>query len=370
MVTGRMLFDTNAQIETSDKSLCESVFAHLNRSVKLSDTARRALIEEWLFHLPESEQGKFCVRFRSGNDNQFVSAFHELFLHEFLRRQSCTLDFHPIMSGSSKRPEFLVHPPDGNDFILEARTSTEVASGPDRSPRGNRIRDALRQMKLDGYRLGIDKLSVGKSDLPQKALRKHIVDAIAVRSGKDHSIVRIPDYSTEDGWLIRLTAFPSRQYGSSHSGTIMYEAWTTIWNGPSYPLRDALKKKAGKYGQLTMPYVIAINSSDVMLTDCDLEETLFGVQPGTTIAGMADELARGFWGTESAPNHQRVSAVLFTKNLWPATVLTCQVYACLYLNPWPKRPYDGLLTQLPTFRFENGNVRQYSGEAWHELIKL
>ena len=85
---------------------------------------------------------------------------------------------------------------------------------------------------------------------------------------------------------------------------------------------------------------------------------------------MTDELARGFWGTESAPNHRRVSAVLFTKNLWPATVLMGQVYACLYLNPWAERPYAGLLTELPTFRFENREVREYPGRPWHELMNL
>jgi hypothetical protein len=83
-----------------------------------------------------------------------------------------------------------------------------------------------------------------------------------------------------------------------------------------------------------MPYVIAVNAADVMLTDRDFEETLFGVRPGITISGMTHKLARGFWGTENGPQHQRVSAVLFTKDLWPATVLMGQVYACVYLNPW------------------------------------
>jgi hypothetical protein len=62
--------------------------------------------------------------------------------------------------------------------------------------------------------------------------------------------------------------------------------------------------------------------------------------------------------------------VLFTKNLWPATVLMGQVYACLYLNPWAERPYDGVLTTLPSFRFEKGEVREYPGKSWHDLMGL
>jgi hypothetical protein len=364
------VFDVNAQTDTGGKILLESVFTYLNRSAKRVSAASRNLIEEWLFHVPKSEHDEFCARFRSGDNIQFGTAFQELFLHEFLRRQNCTLVLHPSISGSSKRPDFLVRPPLGDEFILEARTSTDVASGPESHPRGNRVREFLRQMKLNGYSLGIDELTVGTSDLPQKALGKHVVDAIAAHSGS-HGPVRIPDYSTADGWRIRLTAFSSSRHGSiSHSTTVMQEAWGRTWNGPSYPLRDALKKKAGKYGKLAMPYVIAVNSADVMLTQRDFEETLFGVRPGITIAGMTDELARGFWGTERAPNHQRVSAALFTKNLWPATVLMGQVYACLYLNPWAEWPYEGLLTQLPTFRFENGEARECPGRPWHELINL
>jgi hypothetical protein len=228
----------------------------------------------------------------------------------------------------------------------------------------------LQGLKLDGYKLGIDELTVGTSDLPQKALRKHIVDAIASYCGNDKGVIRMPAYSTADGWQIRLTAFSSARYGGRRSTTVMQEGWGRTWTGPSYPLRDALKKKATKYGQLAMPYVIGINSADVMLTDRDFEETLFGVRPGMTIAGMTNELARGFWGSEARPNHRRVSAVLFTKNLWPATVLMGQVYACLYLNPWAERPYDGLFMNLPTFRFENGKAREYPGRQWHQLMHL
>jgi hypothetical protein len=149
----------------------------------------------------------------------------------------------------------------------------------------------------------------------------------------------------------------------------MQEAWGRTWNGPSYPLRDSLKKKAGRYGnQLDMPYVIAVNSSDVMLTDRDFEETLFGARPDIVVKDS--RLKRGFWGTATAPNHRRVSAVLFTKNLCEPTLLMGQVYACLYLNPWPEQPYEGVLIKLPTFRFEDGILREHAGARLHELLKV
>lgn len=342
----------------------------MNRSARRGDAASRVLIEEWLNYVPMSERSELCARFRSDDNTKFAAAFQELFVHEYLRRQGCAVSFHPVIPGSLKKPDFLVQPPSADTFILEACTSSDVASGPDHDPLGDRIRDFLSQIKLDGYKLGIDELTVGRSDLPQRALGKHIVDAIAASSGKSKRAIRIPSYSTTDGWQIRLTAFSSARYGSSRSPTVMQEAWGRTWTGPSYPLRAALKKKASKYGRLGMPYVIAINTADAMLTGRDLEETLFGVRPGISIAGMTNKLARGFWGSEAAPTHRRVSAVLFTKNLWPATVLMGQVCICLYTNPWAKLPYDGLLTDLPTFRFENGVAREFPGRPWWEIMNF
>lgn len=366
------VFDTGEKTDIGRKDRSESMFGYLNRSATRGSEASRALIEDWFSRVPGAEQGDIRSRFRCGENVQFATAFQELFLHEFLLRQKCKLDFHPSIAGTTKRPDFEVRQPQRGSFILEACTSTDISSGPESSPRGDRIRDFLQHMQLEGYRLGIDELTVGSKDLPHKALTKHINDALGTQSGDADGIVTIPPFVNADGWRIRLTAFSSARYGSTRpQGSVMQEAWRRTWTGPSYPLRDALKKKGSRYGkQLAMPYVIAVNAADVMLTDREFEETLFGVRRGVTIAGMTPSLARGFWGTESAPNHRRVSAVLFTKNLWPATVLMGQVYAFLYLNPWADRPYEGLLTELPSMRFENGAVRHYSGALLHELMNL
>lgn len=134
-------------------------------------------------------------------------------------------------------------------------------------------------------------------------------------------------------------------------------------------MRDSLEKKASRYGnQLPIPYVIAVNSWDGMLTPRDFEETLFGVPQEVAVTGI--RVDRGFWGSATAPNHRRVSGVLFTKNLWPATLLMGQVYACLYLNPWADQNYEGVLTRLPTFRFEDGTLQKSEGIPLHKLLNL
>lgn len=179
------------------------------------------------------------------NPGTFCQPALPRFLHELLRRQGCVLDCHPAIPGTPKHPDLLVRPASGETFILEARTSTDVASGPESHPRADRIRDFLRQLKLDGYKLGIDELTAGTGDLPHKPLRKHIIDALAADPGNDDGIVRIKPYSTTDGWDIRLTAFSCNRYGANSSKTVTQEGWGRTWMGPSYPLPDVLDRDFG-----------------------------------------------------------------------------------------------------------------------------
>jgi hypothetical protein len=363
------IFDAVRRTDMSGKLRTESTFSYLNRSAHPGSAASRALLETWLARAPLAEHVDFRSRFCSGDNTQFTSALQELTLHELLRRQRCKLRFHPNVPGTTKQPDFKVQQPDAPEFLLEACTSTEIASGPESSLRADRIRDFLQDLDLRGYLIGIDELKEGSMDLQQKLLARHIDDGIkAAAPGYADKSISIPLLTRADGWRIKLTAFPTARYGT-RTGTVMQEAWGRTWTGPSYPLRDSLKKKAGRYGnQLAMPYVVAVNSSDVMLTDRDFEETLFGARPDIVVTDS--RLKRGFWGTATAPNHRRVSAVLFTKKLCEPTLLMGQVYACLYLNPWPEQPYEGVLTKLPTFRFEDGILREHAGAPLHKLLKL
>jgi hypothetical protein len=252
--------------------------------------------------------------------------------------------------------------------VLEACTSTKIESGPDGGTRAYRIREFLHTLNLQHHLIAIDELKEGSGDLSQKALRKHLEDGIkAGVPGKLDESIFIPLFETPDGWRIQLTAYASSKYRPRLT-TVMQESWGRTWNGPSYPLRAVLEKKASRYGHLGMPYVIAVNSSDMMHGDREFQDSLFGSPSQFAAPGSPPDI--GFWGTSAAPKHTRVSAVLFTTNLCEATLLMGQVYACLYVNPWAVQPYGGVLANLPTFRLENGEVHEYPGEPLHKLLKL
>ena len=134
----------------------------------------------------------------------------------------------------------------------------------------------------------------------QIVLAKQIHDGIrAAAVGYIEESIDIPLLTTSDGWRIKLTALPTARYGSRQTGTVMQELWSRTWSGESAnPLRDSLKKKGSRYGdQLAMPYVIALNSDDGMLTRRDFEETLFGERPEAN--STQSHRAGGFWVLES-----------------------------------------------------------------------
>jgi hypothetical protein len=317
------IFDYQRRTDLSRKRRTESSFAFLSRSGNHGSTESRKLMEAWLSRVPLPEHWDFRARFRSGSEQQFTSALQEITIHELLQRLGCRLEFHPRVPATTKQPDFKVRQPNGPEFILEACTSTEIESGPDGGTRADRIRDFLESLDLNGYLLGIDELIEGTSDLLQKGLAKHIADGIkSAEEGPLEDSISIPPLRTPDGWHIALTAFAESRYGPRRS-TVMQEAWGRTWTGPSYPLRYSLEKKSSRYGQFALPYVIALNSPDVMLTDRDFQDTLFG--PPARFQAPGSPPDHGFWGTASAPNHTRVSAVLFTTNLCPPTLLMGQV---------------------------------------------
>lgn len=349
------VFDCKTRVDDGYKKRAESIFSHLNNSARVGCDVSRNLIEEWFANIPVSERGELRSRFRCGEDTKFSSAFHELTLHELFLRLSCKPCHHPILANITTRPDFGVTEPDGFEFLLEAKTSTAVSTGPDSNPRRNRVLDLLQEFKVPGVTLGIDELTPGNRDLRGTVLRRHITESIKKRDQSDSRRFSIPPLETRDGWKIRLTSIP--RSGNEIRRTILYEAWARIGVRPANRLREALIEKAGRYGaRLDLPFVIAINSFDGVLASRDYEEALFG--------------KGSLWGAPGSHRFGRVSAVLFTKNLWPQTVLMGLVESRLYLNPLAEKPYRGALTKLDAFRFERGSWQCYPGSSINQLLNI
>lgn len=103
---------------------------------------------------------------------------------------------------------------------------------------------------------------------------------------------------------------------------------------PVRTIRNILNQS--RHGYAGQPYVITLNCPDFTTHRHDAD-ILFG-----------DNTGSGFW---SPSKNTRVSAVLIS-SIHPESLLYPSIIVRLYLNPWARYPYDGVLTQLDTYRVD------------------
>ena len=206
-------------------------------------------METWLSHVPSSEHADFCARFRSGKESEYTSALQEITLHELPTEPAMqSFIFHPNIPGATKQPDFKVKQPQGPEFTFsKARTSMEIESGPNGGTRAVIASGSFCAASTSrAILIGIDELIEGSKDLSQKTSQRAFTSMSGIKAaaaGYVDESISIPVLTTADGWRIKFTAFAASKYGPRRT-TVMQEAWGRTWTGPSFPLRDALRKES------------------------------------------------------------------------------------------------------------------------------
>src|SRR5580704_9389241 len=92
-----MIFSMLLRTDASPKLYSESGYAHMNRRAGQDYDRIRNEIERWAARLPDSAYADVQGRLRSGDDNDFDSAFFELYVHELLVKSGHTVVPHPTL---------------------------------------------------------------------------------------------------------------------------------------------------------------------------------------------------------------------------------------------------------------------------------
>jgi len=152
------LFDEVERIDDSAMGFAEPEFAFLNRCSRPEWKIIREELETWFSRYPSDAQGEFLSRFRSDNNNNFRSAFFELFLHELLLNLDCSVEIHPQLGpGTTRSPDFLVQGPSRHDFYLEACLATDESDEQTGAKaRMNQVYDLLnKKLNLPNFLIGM-----------------------------------------------------------------------------------------------------------------------------------------------------------------------------------------------------------------------
>lgn len=350
----------------------------------------RDVLEEWFARYPAHAQPELAARFRTENGGDTRAAFFELFLHELLQRLGCAVDLHPEMVGTGNRPDFRVVAPGGSAFYLEAAVAYQESSA-DRAARfrRNAAFDALNSLRDARVSLAVSYEGDPRTPPPIAQLRSQIETELAKLSdedlhptehegGPDHFLAKWR--FEHDGWVVDVEAFPRSpsRSGDVDVRPIAVTAGDVRIVNASESIRGAVMKKATRYGEPDLPFVLALNSGGGFGVDHDdVTQALFGqeaMEYSISAAGLVTETPRpirqpnGAWWGPDGPRNTRVSACLVTSRCFPWSVPRAGV--ALYHNPWGARRYDSVLCRLPQHVLEGGKLVRLEGSTLAELFDL
>jgi hypothetical protein len=361
------VFDLRARSDASPGKHAEGPFAYLNRSSRVECEAIRKLIQEWFEHYPELEQAELRTRLRI--DKKFHQAWFELFLYSLLSRLEVTVVVHPPLEHTSTTPDFgLV---DGNGGIAEYIEAT-VVTGESETDRGqrtviSRLYDAINQVKNSDFLVTIPRLRLLSGREPSgKLVREHIQAELSrLDPERDHLYSPAEPYRDADIELEFRIIARSREKRGVPGRLLAGYSGGTRWGGALREIRNAVERKAGRYGKLGKPFVIALDVTSVWFDwHEDTCDALYG--KGSWQAGAVSDAVsdRGIFRSDA---YTRVSAVLVTDAV-PWHISGARV--CLYHNPHAQHPYNGVLCRLPQVRFDGGRITSVDGLSLADLFGL
>ena len=384
------LFDNIARNYTDFATYSEPSFDYLNRSSRPEINIVRNNLEVWYNRYPLDKRKDIYSRFRSSKDHEHRSAFFELCLHELMLRLGCKIDIHPRLNNKKEKlPDFLVEPPNGNSFYLEAAASEFK---PQREKNGqqilNRVYDFLNSQKellASKFQIGIGVHVLPKKQISPNDIKNFIMNhfnkldyknLLDIYDSKQYEAIPRWVYRNDD---IHIEITPAPIYPNENKNKVIYCIYTPfhLVEREKY-IRAIIKKKAASFGKLNRPYVIAINMLSSFANREDILDALYGNSACHYSFNKANKLEmpkveairipNGTWIDKTGPIYKRVSAVLVFNNLYPWNFHTASV--CLYHNPWAEKPYDSILTLMPQAQMKNFRMVWTEGKSLASIFDL
>ena len=380
-----MLFNTYPRTDSSPKAIPESDFAFLNRSARPDIEKVRQLIERLVLQYPEVERAELVARIQSGNDTHFKSAVFELLLYVFLITLGFKLQLHPKLgNGSNSRPDFHVVTPDGGEFFLEAvLASVKDDVDPAAKARIGTTLNALTMASHPCFMIAVESEGVPVTQPSGVRLRKEVLewldslDPNEVQTQIDNAdLFAAPThYWSHEDWQLLLRPIPitSDRRGKTttliaviHRSARVIDKWSR--------LRDAIKFKGAKYGNLDKPLLVAVNFDAFNLHRIDEMQALFGQEQ--LVFNTADVKQRpkfcrapnGAWHGRFGPQATRVSGAWIFNDLSPYTIASRR--HTVYFNPWAANALPKALTQMPHAIVQDGKIQREEGIALPKVLGL
>ena len=380
-----MLFEKHLRKDRGPRKYSEPLYVFLDRSPRRDFDKIRRLLGLWYSHYPKQHQGDFKTRFRSEDNSNHISAFFELWMHELLLRMDYQVEIHPDVRGVRTHPEFLARKNGIPMFYVEytlAEGSREEAAA---RKREDIVYDTLNKTDSPYFFLEI-RIVKSTTTPPSGSKWRTILENELSKIDPDDPLFRsaehdlFPKWTLKDnGWEVVFTAIPKTTGARGRKGI---RPVGITWLGPTWirdhvHIRNSINAKSTKYGDLGLPYVVAVNAISHFSDDILIQEALFGDEVVRIFrkpnGSYGHELARkrnGTWIGPKGPQNKGVScAVILDYLLWGNIT---RVNPILWHNPWARNPLppDCWLLSQKKLDLSNGHIETLIGIRAHDIFAL
>jgi hypothetical protein len=357
----------------------DTKFSYLNASARPEAATVRAFLEHCLSRYPAGHRDALVTRLRS-IDTTHDAAVFELLVHEMLIRAGNEIvEVEPAVAGRDTNPDFLVRAPAGTEFIVECVMSNgESSSEASAQRRLTTALDAASAVPSPVHFLAVKVQGVPSQPISLKALKRDLSTWIAQLPDDEGPAKRArPLIHRQHGLQLVFSAMVKRKKAFSEGdrsiGSISYGLRMAV-SGDD--LRASLLKKANKYGQLPVPYVIAVNGAGDSAGERDLLDALLGStvgilrrstpdDEGTLEAGRSND---GVLHDGRRPRKRGVSAILSFDDVsawrpWGRG-------ARLLRNPWATRPLPDVPLPVDQLNPGDGEFVKVENDAGAAMFGL
>lgn len=350
-----LLFDEKERILEGPADYNADVYTYYNDSVRLDVGNIRNRLESWFSQYPEEEKEELKSRFKT----TFNPAFYELYIFVLFSQLGYTLEIHPEVLGTTKRPDYIARK-SGNFFYIEVKHMTMLSQTEQSlERRKNALLDAINKVDASNFLLKLEEITFKDNSQPSGKIIIRYFNQVVSSYDPDHYTELLMKHGFQGMLMIEyedekvkiktqlLPKSPIHRGTNSRSiGT--HPSVTQIGND-SQDIRAALEAKATRYGNLNAPYIICLNKQSVSLDIIEVQEALYGSwqvswsENPTNRDEKSEFAGNGFFGAKHNPKFTRVSGVYIT-NANTANLATTAGHAFRH-NPFAQYPIDLSITQ-------------------------
>jgi hypothetical protein len=342
------LFDDLTRRDPTEQRYSESDFAFYNRAHGVIWQRVRDTLDAWFVDYPKGRHAAdLRGRFRSKHEGAHIAAFWELYLHRLFTRLGYEVDVHPEIEGTTHQPDFALRR-DGERLYVEAAVVFSGIVDEDADPvRDGWILDIVNKATHPNFHVGITFEARGKSPPRHRDVLEPLLEWLDLLDpDAELEAGELPRRRFEVGeWRLMFDAAPviPEARGGPPGRLLGFGPATVGMVDDVSQLRDTLKHKRRRYGNPTVPLVVALNCTSSFLKRDDAAAVLYGSKaysfaPGGGERGRMVRLRDGTWMGEHGPTGTRMSAVMTMTGLHTGTMGSAAPW--LWHNPWADNAFE------------------------------